>query len=846
MKVRRLDPVTGFSDIITSIQERTASQETRASGNIVVREQLTTTDPNTGVSAVFGKLPDGTVGFQQFIGDTTPPPVPSTPLATSAVGIATIVWDGTFSMSATAPADYSHCNVYGQKASTTNTVLIGTVINPKDSINYTGVVGGDSWTFWLTSVDQNGNESAASPSTAVIVIASVLDDTGLAQKLQDNTTAIDNTNKAVALKSTVLSASAAPSGSHNTNDVWFNTSQGNKPYRWDGTAWVDTQDQAILTAQSTAVSAQNAATAANNTAANAQSTAASAQNAATSAQSVAASANALANTANNTANSAQTIANGKNHTFLTSTAPTASADGDLWVDLGAGRVIKSWSTASSAWVPAIQNGSISTTQIAADTITAGNIAVGAITASELAANSVSASALTANSITATALAAGSITASALAAQSITATALAAGSITASALAAQSITATALAAQSITATALAAQSITATALAAQSITATAMAAASVSATALQAGSVAASTIVARSITASALAANSITASAIAANSITASALGAASITASALAAGSITASAMAANSIGANQIQAGAINAAHIAATAIDGKTIVGADIRTSSASGVIYGHMGPNTVYVAPSTPAYSGIGFNVNGSGAFTYDAGLYSKNGDDVTVGQGGGANGMSYMQFSGNQQYGYSYGGTTLESRGGIFLNNSGPSGNIALQGGSIVLTTTNGSGSVKIDNREIGRVQTYIGYNTATGVSPGTLAGPGTVASADASSTDSTLISWPAPHIIQFRDAGIYALQWGVRLSASSATSGSVGALSFEDPSATSTSVLYSKGPINYGENQAAVSCSNIKVTAGQQFRCYLVHYCSTSITTYNRINVTRIG
>lgn len=102
----------------------------------------------------------------------------------------------------------------------------------------------------------------------------------------------------------------APTGLTATDigDLWFDTSNGNKPSRYNGTTWVAIQDAAISTAQT---AANNAATAAS-------------------------TAQARADAAVLAANTAQTTANGKVTTFYTTTQPAAPTftpqAGDLWIN----------------------------------------------------------------------------------------------------------------------------------------------------------------------------------------------------------------------------------------------------------------------------------------------------------------------------------------------------------------------------------------------------------------------------------------------------------------------------------------------------------------------------------
>jgi len=102
-------------------------------------------------------------------------------------------------------------------------------------------------------------------------------------------------------------------------DIWFDTSNGNKQYRWDGSNWVSVQDGSIYTAQTTANSALSAATAASTAASTAQST-----------------------------------ANGKNKVTYSSGSPgsTANSAGDIWFQYTTGGVITAQYTGQggTSWV----------------------------------------------------------------------------------------------------------------------------------------------------------------------------------------------------------------------------------------------------------------------------------------------------------------------------------------------------------------------------------------------------------------------------------------------------------------------------------------------------------------
>jgi hypothetical protein len=92
-------------------------------------------------------------------------------------------------------------------------------------------------------------------------------------------------------------------------DIWFDTDDGNKMYRWNGTSWAVAQDTEITTAI-------------------------------------------------NAASDAQATADGKVKTFFQTSAPTAEAIGDLWMDLDDKNKMYRWS--GSAWVSVRDAGKVTT------------------------------------------------------------------------------------------------------------------------------------------------------------------------------------------------------------------------------------------------------------------------------------------------------------------------------------------------------------------------------------------------------------------------------------------------------------------------------------------------------
>jgi hypothetical protein len=310
------------------------------------------------------------------------------------------------------------------------------------------------------------------------------------------TTQLDAVEVIVNGKNKIYRQTTAPSGTLTVGDVWFDTDDGNKQYYWTGTAWVSVQDNAIATAQATADSKiktfyQTTAPTATGTGdiwfdtdeGNKQyrwsgsawvSVADTAIAAATSAAAAATAA----------ASAAQTTADGKNKVYRQTTQPSTGpfSEGDLWFDTDDDNKIYrytsgSWGTAvtlgnnalASISANKITAGTIDASVITVSNINAGNISTGTLAAARIAAGSLDANKLTAGTITAVQIATGTITATQIAASTITGSLIAAGTITASNIAASTITASQIATGTITATQIAAGTITTDKLVAGTLT-----------------------------------------------------------------------------------------------------------------------------------------------------------------------------------------------------------------------------------------------------------------------------------------------------------------------------------------------------------------------------------------
>ena len=197
------------------------------------------------------------------------------------------------------------------KVSMDGTVVVGSGyskinIFSQDAIP-TSISTGD---LWFDTNDKNKVYRAGSAGANEITAGEweLMRDTDVAQAISDAADAAASAATAIANaataqgtadgKVTTFYQTTAPTA-EGIGDLWVDTDDGNKLYRWSGAAWVEIQDDDIATAIA------NAAT-------------------------------------------AQTTADGKIVTFAQDAAPTADGTGDFWIDTNDGNKIYRWSGA--AWV----------------------------------------------------------------------------------------------------------------------------------------------------------------------------------------------------------------------------------------------------------------------------------------------------------------------------------------------------------------------------------------------------------------------------------------------------------------------------------------------------------------
>lgn len=205
-------------------------------------------------------------------------------------------------------------------------------------------------------------------------------------------------NSAVSIangKTTAYYAAAQPGGSgFQVNDIWFDTDDGNKMYRWDGSAWAAAQygagaiSSAAITADKLAASAVTAGKIASG---------------AVTADSIAANAVVAGKLATNAVTTGA----------LAAGAVTAQK-------IAAGAVSADHLTAGAVTSDKIVAGAVTTAKLDAEAVNANKIAAGAVTTAKLDAGAVTTAKLDAGAVTAAKLAAGAVTTEKLAAGAVTA------------------------------------------------------------------------------------------------------------------------------------------------------------------------------------------------------------------------------------------------------------------------------------------------------------------------------------------------------------------------------------------------------------------------------------------
>jgi hypothetical protein len=169
------------------------------------------------------------------------------------------------------------------------------------------VIIGTQYYYWVSAYDRSENQSALCSYVSAVptVVASSSIDPALtadvATAMANASTAITNAAGAQATadgKVTTFVGSSAPTA-EGVGDLWVNTADSNKLYRWSGSSWTQVRDTGIASALTSA-------------------------------------------------SNAQATADGKIVTFYQTSAPSAQSLGDLWVDTDDENRLYRWN--GGAWV----------------------------------------------------------------------------------------------------------------------------------------------------------------------------------------------------------------------------------------------------------------------------------------------------------------------------------------------------------------------------------------------------------------------------------------------------------------------------------------------------------------
>jgi hypothetical protein len=365
---------------------------------------------------------------------------------------------------------------------TANQAAVATAHN--DIVANTGLING-------LRTDLTANQAAVATAHNDIVANTGLIN-GLRTDLTANQTATAAAQTTANGKGRVYFQTAAPGGVLTVFDLWFDTDDDNRPYKWDGTAWVAQPlgNAAIANLDAGKISTGFLA-------------AARIQVGSLSGDKITV----------NTLNGDRVVANSLNADRIVAASITgdriaaATINGDRII---AGSIAGDRITANSVNADRIVAGSITGDRIAAATINGDRIVAASINGDRIVANSVNADRIVANSITGDRIAAATINGDRLIANTVNADRIVANSIGGDKIAANAIVAGHIAAEQIYGGHLVGLTITGDKIAANAITAVKIAAREIGADKIAVGAITADELAANSVTASELDAYAVTA------------------------------------------------------------------------------------------------------------------------------------------------------------------------------------------------------------------------------------------------------------------------------------------------------------------------------------------------
>lgn len=273
-------------------------------------------------------------------------------------------------------------------------------------------------------------------------------------------------------------------------------------------------------------------------------------------------------TAQNAADAAQATANTKARTFVSTTAPSATAVGDIWIHQTTGQFYRATGTGTGNWgtIDLIVEGSVTADKMAANSITSTQLTTDTIDAIK-----VSAANINTNSIITEVLNGLTINTDQLGANAVNA-----GKLSTNAIQTKHLQAATVSALSLNASQITAGTISSDRIGTNSINATHISTNFLTSAVITANSITATEIAANSITSNLIAANEITADKIRANNVTADAIIANAITSTAISSGAVASEGLSANSVTSDKLITGATVTGNLASLNFDGQ-ITGPD-----------------------------------------------------------------------------------------------------------------------------------------------------------------------------------------------------------------------------------------------------------------------------
>jgi hypothetical protein len=261
---------------------------------------LTVNDEDGQQRQTIGLQPDGTYTTVDVNGP--PPPVPSLPTIEARPGALVVTWDGTFAGGVAPPADWDHVEVH---RSTTS----GYTPTDETQVATFNTLKGGSLTLALDPVAHYIVFQAVSTSRTESAPTAEVAGTPLPAATADGVKTYYEDTPPLGL------------GADDDGSLWFDTNDGNHPYRWDGPTlqWLTVRDGSIAAASAAAATAQT-----------------------------------QANNALTAAQAAQATADGAIRTYYQSNPPWANGSsqpaevvGDLWFDTDDGQAYR-WN--GTTWV----------------------------------------------------------------------------------------------------------------------------------------------------------------------------------------------------------------------------------------------------------------------------------------------------------------------------------------------------------------------------------------------------------------------------------------------------------------------------------------------------------------